>query len=382
MAYKYAVVGAGMQGTAAAYDLLTHGEGETVLLLDGDERKARDAAERINRLCGGGAEYRVVDAAREDELVAALGGIDGIFSGVPYALNPGVARAALSVGACMCDLGGNTAYVREVLGLAAAARDRGISLLPDCGLAPGLGNQLSALGLERMPDARHVHVRCGGLPQEPKPPLGYKQVFSLGGLTNEYTGMADAIREGEKVSIPAFTELESLEFPAPLGRLEGFVTSGGTSTCPDTWAGRLTTLDYKTLRYPGHYEKFRLLIDLGLLDLDSVRIGDTEIVPRDVLHACLAPRLAFPGDRDLVVLRVTVLNASRSNKLQFDLLDRHDETTGFSAMERCTAYPAAATLHLQVRGDVEPGAWPPEAGAPPEVLYRAVLERGLAVEIS
>ena len=380
MEHVYAVLGAGMQGTAAAFDLARHGEAREVRILDREEGLAAAAAARVNRLVGREVALPgVVDAASPEDVARMLEGAGGVLSAVPYGLNLGVARAALEAGACMCDLGGNTDVVREILRLDARARERGVSLLPDCGLAPGLGNQLAALGLELLPQARHVHIRCGGLPRRPRPPLDYMLVFSIGGLTNEYTGFGEFLREGRKVRVPAFTEVEEISFQGLPGRLEAFVTSGGTSTCAETFAGRLTTFDYKTVRYPGHFEKFRVLIDLGLLDLEPVDLGGTKVVPRDLFHACAAPRLTFPGEEDLVLLRVDVLEEDRSSGLRFELTAGRDATTGFSAMECCTAFPAAATLHFQVRGEAEPGARGPERGVPPQRLLEAVRKRGLAV---
>src|SRR4029079_6650871 len=96
------------------------------------------------------------------------------------------------------------------------ARAAGVSVVPDCGLAPGLGNILAAWLVAEVTAAHAIQVPCGGLPQTPRPPLGYKLVFNVGGLTNEYSGEAEFLRGGKLVRIPTLTEVESLEFPSPV----------------------------------------------------------------------------------------------------------------------------------------------------------------------
>ena len=181
--------------------------------------------------------------------------------------------------------------------------------------------------------------------------------------------------------MPALTEIEALEFPQPVGRAEAFVTSGGTSTAPETFRDRLADYDYKTVRYPGHVAKIRLLRDLGLLDTTPVDAGGVRVAPRDVFHAVVGPRITFPNDRDLVVLRVVCTGADRGapRAAHIDLLDFFDERTGFSAMERTTAFPAAACLHFQAAGKVPPGAFPPERAFGTREYVDAVLARGLAL---
>ena len=379
MPRRYGVLGSGLQGTAAGWDLVAHGEATLVRMLDRDPGLARAAAERLASLAGRDiAEAGALDATDGDALVRSFAGLDGVLSAVPYPLNPGVAAAAVRAGVHFCDLGGNTDVSRRVLALDGAARKAGVSVVPDCGVAPGLANVLAALGIARQPAARSVRIRCGGLPEHPRPPLGYQLVFNIGGLTNEYTGEAEVLEQGRLIRIPACTALEEEDFGPPLGRLEAFVTSGGTSTAPETWAGRLETYEYKTLRYPGHFERMRTIIDLGLLDRRPLDVGGVMVAPRDVFHACAGPRLTHAGEPDLLILRVDVAGPGGA-LTRFELLDRADPQTGFSAMERCTAFPAAATLQLQVSGRIPAGASPPERAVPAAELLAAVRSRGLAV---
>src|SRR5262249_8291951 len=142
------------------------------------------------------------------------------------------------------------------------------------------------------------------------------------------------LRRGKVAKIDTFSELETLDFPAPVGRCEAFVTSGGTSTVPLSFDGQVDELDYKTVRYPGHFAKFKVLLDLGLLELEPVDLGGgVRVVPRHLFHKVAAPRIDFPEDKDLVVLRVEGEgdHAGAPLSIRLDVLDFHDDATGFTA---------------------------------------------------
>jgi lysine 6-dehydrogenase len=385
MGYRYLVLGAGMQGTAAAYDFARFGQAEAVVLADLDPERAEAAARRVNRLTGGElARPAQVDVTDERALLRALKEADVALSAVPYRFNLGITRAAIAAGAGMCDLGGNTEIVLEQLKLDPQARGVGVTVIPDCGLAPGMANTLAVYAMSRMEHPREVRIWCGGLPQRPRPPLGYKLVFSIEGLTNEYFGKAYILREGQVREVETFTELEELEFPPPVGRCEAFITAGGTSTCPWTFAGKLETYEYKTVRYPGHYEKVKTLLELGLLDPEPVEVGGVKVAPRELFHKVVPPRLAFPKEKDLVVLRVTCRGEDRgmSIEVQLDLMEFHDEATGFSAMERTTAFPAAIVAEMIARGELERGVIPLERAVPPEPFVAELVRRGFRLTLT
>src|SRR5262249_25333508 len=160
-------------------------------------------------------------------------------------------------------------------------------------------------------------MRCGGLPKNRNLPLGYKKLFTLEGLTNEYFGKAVALREGKIVEIDTFEELETIELPQPIGKVEAFTTSGGTSTPPPTWPDLLKTYDYKTIRYPGHHEKLKLLKDLGFLSLQPVDVKGHPVVPRDLFHVVMDRVWTFPREPDLVVLRVDVLGQKDGRNVRY-----------------------------------------------------------------
>jgi lysine 6-dehydrogenase len=354
-----AVLGAGKQGLAIAFDLARHGGATALTLVEADRAVLREGARRLRRLLPGTPIRTVAAALTGKEAVRVLRGHAVAVSALPYRFNPAMARAAVAAAVHFVDLGGNTDLVLEELDLDRAAKKAGVGVVPDAGLAPGLANELAAIAMDEVPGARRVVIRCGGLPVHPRGPLGYSILFSLAGLTNEYTGMCEVLRAGRIRRVEAFTEPEPFDAPGGLGTLTAFHTSGGASTAPRTFRGRLDTYEYKTLRYPGHYEKVRAMIELGLLDLDPVLVKGVPVVPRDLFHAVAGPRLEEPGVKDLALLRVDCTDR-RGRGVRYQMLEYLDPRTRFTAMERTTGYPAAVIAADLAAGRLPPGARTPE----------------------
>lgn len=336
---RYLILGAGRQGLAIAYDLSSNG-GE-VTLLDPDAAALRKGAARLRRLTG-----TRFDTITGKSTVARMRGHDVVVSAAPYRFNPALAEMAVRAGASFCDLGGNTSLVQQALKLDRRARAARVTIVPDCGLAPGLSNVLASIAIREVSNAKHVQIRCGGLPVEPRGPLKYGLLFDVSGLINEYSGDGVVLRNGKLRREPALTGLEP--FRCKLGVLEAFVTSGGTSTAPWTYRGKLLTYEYKTVRYKGHCER---------IDFDALR------------------KLPSAG-RDLAILRVDCTDA-RGRGVRYQMLQYHDDETGFSAMEQTTGYAAAAIA--EELPHMRPGAYTPErCGFGPEYV-RALRKRGLSI---
>lgn len=360
MSYAYAVVGAGRQGVAAAYDLAVRGDASRVLFLDLDAHTASRAAAQLNALVGRPlAIGEQGDASDEAAMARRLAGIQGILSAAHYNVNPGLTRVAAAIGAHMADLGGNTGVVRRQHDLDGDVRRAGITVVPDTGMGPGLNVSLAAYAMSLLDRPREVFIWDGGLPQQPQAPWNFVSTFAMSGLTNEYDGSAYFLRGGEITQVPAFDDLEVLSFEPPIGALEGFVTSGGLSTAPWSWKGTLERLENKTLRYPGHCARFIAYRDLGLLGQTPIDVSGARVIPRDVFHALLEPRIGGGAGpvRDVCVMRVVASGERHGSaaRVTIDLVDRYDETTGFTAMQRLTGWHAAICLELAVRGQLEPG---------------------------
>ncbi len=379
---RYAVIGAGRQGTAAAYDMARWGEAGRVLLADLHLETARRAADRVNRLLGRTvAEARQVDVSDPQAVARLLQEADVLLSAVPYYYNLDLSRAAIRAGVHMCDLGGNTEIVRRQHQLHEQALAAGVSLIPDCGQVPGMGTVLIVYAMGLLDEAGEVYMWDGGLPQNPRPPFNYLLTFHIAGLTNEYAEPAIFIRDGRIVQVEPMSEVETVEFPEPIGTLEAFVAGGGTSTMPWTFAGRLRTLQNLTLRYPGHYAQLKAFYDLGLWSLAPIRVGEVEVVPREVFHALFEPKVTFPEDRDLVIVRVKALGKKKGQEAEalVEVIDHFDSESGFSAMERTTGWSAAIVAEMMVRGETPRGAGGLETFVPAGRFIQELRRRGIPV---
>lgn len=378
---KILVLGAGRMGHGAAYDLVHNSpDVQSVTVADFDLARAEKIAELVGTAR---IEARQIDAASYPDVLELMRGHDSVISCVNYWYNESLSRAAIETRANFCDLGGNNYVVDEQLALDAEAKAAGINIIPDCGLAPGMVSILAMHGANRFDTVEEIHIRVGGLPQNPQPPLDYQLVFSVEGLINEYVETARVIRNGEIMEVDSMTELESLSFEN-FPPLESFQTSGGTSTLPDTFLGKVRELDYKTIRYAGHCEKFKTMIDLGLCSSDEIVADFIKVKPRKVFGELLTKHLPADGpDYVLVRLEFVGTKDGEPKKLRYDIVDKQDEHTGLSAMMRTTAFPASIIAQMMARGDVlMRGATPQEKAIDPDKFVAELERRSIKISIS
>jgi lysine 6-dehydrogenase len=244
-----------------------------------------------------------------------------------------------------------------------------------------MGTSLMVYATELLDEALDVFMWDGGIPQNPRPPFNYLLTFHVAGLTNEYAEPAVFLRDWKITEVAPMTELETVEFPQPIGTLEAFVAGGGTDTMPWTYEGRLRTLQNLTLRHPGHFAQLRAFYDLGLWDLDPIQVGDGEVVPRDVFHALFEPKVTFPHDKDLVIVRVKAVGKKdgRDAEAIVEVIDYFDEETGFTAMERGTGWSAAIVAEMMARGQTPRGAGGVETQVPARPFVQELRRRGINV---
>jgi lysine 6-dehydrogenase len=382
----FAVLGAGRQGTAAAFDLAVRGSAASVTLGDIDEGAARAAAERVNRLSGTDiARGASVDVSDEAAVAAFLETVDAAISAVPYWLNLGVTHAALRARTSVCDLGGSMAVVHAQLELDADARERGICLVPDCGEAPGMGNNVMARAIDLLEEAgadpQELILYDGGIPLEPEPPWNYEVTFNIEGLTNEYDGATTFVIDGAPTDVACLdpAEYETLDFGEPFGMLEAF-PAATSSTTPWTLGRRLRTLRSKVLRYPGHAAQWLAFRDAGLFGQDPIEVDGATVVPRRLFHALMEPRIrARAGARDVVIARAIATDGD-GRRATVDVRVYPDEALGFTAMERATGWHAAIVCHRMASGRVAPGATPVELAVPARDMMEELRRRGFQVD--
>ncbi|MDQ2666020.1 MAG: saccharopine dehydrogenase NADP-binding domain-containing protein [Gemmatimonadota bacterium] len=371
------VLGAGLQGCACAYDLLQNPEVTQVRLAD---LHFDHLPPFLKPLAGPRLIPTPLDVRDREAVLALMRECDAVMSAIPYYFNFQLAQCAVEAGVHFCDLGGNTEIVFQQKELAAAAVAKGVTVVPDCGVAPGMVNILAQHGIAQMDTVDAVRIFVGGLPQHPEPPLNYKIVYSLEGVIDYYTTLSWVLRDGKRERVTALSELETIHFPEPVGDLEAFHTAGGLSTMAFRYEGKIPSMEYKTLRYPGHAAIMATIRELGLFDLEPVDVKGTKVVPRDVFVSVVGPRLAKPDSHDLLALRVTVTGTKdgKPARRQFDLVDYFDEAIGVSAMMRTTGYSLSITGQMQARGEVSPrGVWTPDECMPAEAYIAALRARGM-----
>lgn len=384
MGYKYAILGSGKQGTASAYDLIKFGEAEEILLFDIDENSAKASAELLKNLLNRDICQPIrIDIKNSENLKKNLVGIDAVISGVPYYFNLELTQIAIEVGANFFDFGGNTNVVKSQLKLNDLAIEKNISIVPDCGMDPGINISLIQYLVDTYDQLNKVKSYGAGLLQNPKPPWNYGLTFHINGLTNEYYGNALFLRKGKVTEVPCLTEYEILEFPEPIGTLEAAVTSGGLSTFPIELEGKIETLENKTLRYPGHWDRFKGFSDLGLFEESPIKIGGREIIPREVFHSLLEPKITIDDIRDLGIIKIFAegIKEGKEKHTEIEIIDYYDEKTGFTAMQRLTGWHASIMTILAVQNKLKKGSISVNRAIEGHVFIQELKKRDIKVKI-
>ncbi len=374
---KYTVIGAGMMGSAAAYDLAKTNPSDEIVLADINIQQTRSAATAI----GGNVTPVRIDVNNTREVIKLIEGSGAVISAVTYSVNYQMTKAAIEAGVPMCDLGGNNDVVERQLSLDEAAKEKGITIVPNCGLAPGLINILAMEGTKEFEQLDSIHLRVGGLPQHPRPPLYYQIVFSVEGLINEYAEKATVIRDGKTELIDPMSGLEDIEFPEPFGTLEAFNTSGGLSTLTQLLDGKVNNLDYKTIRYKGHCEKFKTLLDLGFATSEPMMVGGSVKTNREFFADLLRKKLDY-GDKDVVLARATISGrtATAAKTLVYEFVDYYDDAGKMTAMMRTTAFPTSIVAQMLAHGIItERGVRVPEVCVPGKIMIDELGKRNIKI---
>ena len=371
------VLGAGLQGTACAFDLLQNPDVERVLLAD---MHVGAVPAFLQSFVGTRLQQVALDVRDDNAVRALFAQCDAVCSAIPYYFNLKLAQHAVEADVHFADLGGNTEIVRQQKQLDAAANVKGVSVVPDTGLAPGMVNVIAQHGIDHFEKVERVQLFVGGLPQVPEPPLGYQIAYSIEGMVDYYTTQSLVVRDGAPTEVAALSELESVTFDAPLGELEAFHTAGGLSTMVYRYAGRIQSMEYKTLRYPGHARIMEAIRDLGLLGNQAIEVKGQQVVPRDVFVRVAGDKLQ-KRKPDLVALRVVVtgMNAGVMSTRAWEVVDYYDAKLGITAMMRTTGYTLSITSQLQATKVIAPGVHTPDECVPAVRYFAELAKRGVMV---
>ncbi|WP_205178283.1 saccharopine dehydrogenase family protein [Siminovitchia thermophila] len=377
---RAAVLGAGLMGKEAARDLVKGKHVEAVGLADIDLERAEEVCRQIH---SPKIKAFRLDAGNSQELVRFLQHYDVVLNALFYSFNEKVAKAAIEAGTSVVDLGGHIGHITyRVLALHEEAKRANVTLVPDLGVAPGMINILSGYGASKLDSPQSIKLYVGGIPLRPEPPLEYHHVFSLEGLLDHYTDPSLIIRDGKKQEVPSLSEVEPIYFEK-FGPLEAFHTSGGTSTLSKSYP-ELNTLEYKTIRYPGHRDKFQLLVDLHLTRNDYwVQIGKTNVKPRDVLLKVLNP-ITELGDRDDVVLLRVIVSGEKDFKnrtFAYEMAAYKDRRENVTAMARATANTISVVAQMIGTGVINKrGVFPPEQIVPGPLYIKEMADRQVLIK--
>jgi lysine 6-dehydrogenase len=379
---KFLVLGAGKMGYAVAYDLIRGAKVEKVVVADSNTDNLKELVKRL-------PDEKIIpvelDVTNEEELAQLMAEIDVAVSCITYKHNYELAKIALATKTHFVDLGGNEEIVAKEFMLDELAKEQGVTIIPDLGLAPGLVSLLAVSAAESFDEIYDIRLRVGGLPANPDECfMDYCQVFSIDGLINEYNEDCTVLRDGKIFSVPSLSDNESIEFPRPFGTMEAFNTSGGISTLPQSYLGRVQHLDYKTIRYPGHCDAIHMLKELGLMSKEAVETVSGPVVPRDLLFKLLSDKL--PKDEpDVVLVRVMVSGLKDKKPVQiiWDCIDYADQAAGLTAMMRMTAFPASIVAQMIARGDItERGVLRQETTVPTKLFLAEMDGRGIRLQMT
>lgn len=377
---KVVVLGAGLMGKEAVRDLVQSAGVTNVYLADLHTQQAEDFA---GKLQSDKLEIVKLDATDDEQLKQVMGLGEVVINALFYSFNKKVAKMAVDIGVHSIDLGGHIGGATDaVLELAEEAKAKGVTIIPDLGVAPGMINILTGYGAGKLEKVESIKLYVGGIPVEPELPLNYNVVFSLEGVFDHYTDPSHVIRKGELKEIPSLSEVETIHFDK-YGELEAFHTSGGTSTLTKTFKD-VQTLEYKTIRYKGHAEKFQLLVDLGLLSRDNeVTVNGQSVKVRDVMREQLSPQLRLGDKSDAVLLRVIVSGEAHGMPAtyEYNLVTEKDLTVNETAMARATANTISVVAQMIGDGTItKRGVHPPECIVPGEQYIEEMKKRGVIIE--
>ena len=342
--YRYLVLGTGV-GKAIAYLLLLLEDTDYVTLTDENMARALEVSGRLRTLTGGTCipfGYHV-----DYDPTFLFESHDVVISALPAKYNARLAELAIRAGVHFCELGGVLEITDQILKLSVPKGRDSLSVIADCGLMPGLGMMLSQGLIEHLDKTESVEILVGGLPQRPRPPVFYQRVFSIEGLKHLCYDPAPILNNYQVVTVEPFSDHEYLTVPElagyanETGEVEVFVTAGAARTPWTFEAQGLKKFRERTVRWPGF--------------VDFVKA-----VPPEKFEETIGPHINIPVDAenpDLVWMRVTAkgTRCGLAMEASYTLLDRLDERTGFTAMERTTGFPTAVIAHMMAEGSAKTG---------------------------
>ncbi|MDW0109747.1 saccharopine dehydrogenase family protein [Sporosarcina aquimarina] len=353
---RIVVLGTGMIGTTIVSELAKFESVESVTAVDVRQESIDKCLEITDnpKVFGKTASLSTLE-----DFIEILTEADVAVGCLPHSLSLTAVKAAIASRCHLVDLVGS--MFQEKMELHTQAQEAGVTIIPGCGVAPGITNFLAARGIEMMDKADEAVLICGGIPRWPVPPLWYQIVFRLESVLGLYTKPAYAIKNGEIVELPALSGLEPLTFPYPVGDCEAVITDAHSTAF--TLKGKVKNLTEKTIRYPGHWEKMKVLKELGFLDKEPFEMDGITTTPAKLSEKILALKLIGGSNEDVTVVRVEVdgMKDGHHKKVTWEMVDLYDCERNITSMAKTTALPAAlAAKWIAERKIIETGVVPIE----------------------
>jgi lysine 6-dehydrogenase len=375
---KVAVFGSGLMGSAIARDLVRSKHVEEVLVCDVNPRSL-DSLARIES--SEKLRLKRHDVTHLPRTVELLRRFDVGVGALPHGLSEYAIQSTLQAGVSFVDLIFGWRFKRSRIH--SAAKRKNITIVPACGLAPGLTNILAMHAAGAMERVDEVRIKVGGIPEHPKPPLNYRIVFSFDAVLEEYVRKAKIVRKGRLTEVDALSGVETITFPRPIGKCECFYTDG-LSTLTETMKG-VMEMDEKTIRWPGHVAQIQTLIECGLLETHPLVVDGQRTVPREFTSEILSQRIKLGKEKDLTLLRVDVAGKSGGRRVhrRYQMIDRYDSERKMTSMARTTAFPCSVAAQMLGLGLVQrKGLVPPELafdGESREEFMKELHTRGINI---
>ncbi len=291
------------------------------------------------------------------DIARVVSDADFVINAVPGFLGFQTLRCVIENGRDVVDIAFSPEDLCELDGL---AKTTDVTAIVDCGVAPGMSNVLASYAESLLDEPRELVIYVGGLPEEPEWPFEYKAVFSPIDVIEEYLRPARFVEDGVEVVRPALSDLESVYIPG-VGELEAFNTDGMRTMLRTL---RSPNRKEKTLRYPGHVEKIKVLRDSGFFSDQPIEFGTERVTPLQFCSRILIDNWRLePGDRDITVMKViaTGIKSGVETRISFDLFDRYDSATDTHSMARVTGYTATTAIRMLAAGIFsDKGVIPPE----------------------
>jgi len=328
---------------------------------------------------------RQVDAVNNRDLVELMrSGFDVVACLLPARLNLDVAKAAVEAQVSMVDV----SHPGAISELDNAAREARVSILPACGLDPGIDLVLYGYGCSKLDKVYEIHSYCGGIPQREYAdgPLRYKISWTWEGVLDSYARKAKILHAGKEIEVENVMEdyVKRVTFPEPVGEAECFLNGDATVYRETLGLKHVREMTRWTVRWPGHCELWSKLLRMKMLSDKPLEVRQgTCITPREFVIKHMAPQLQYEkGEGDLVVLRVELVGEMKGDqrRIVFDLVDLYDPKTGVSAMARTTGYTCSIVTQMLGSGMIaEKGVLLPERHVPFETFFRELANRGILI---